>query len=364
VLAVVGVVLTIRVQHAPIAQQQATTTSSSRAARPAVGHVFVVNIENKGFRTTWGRHSAAPYLARTLRAKGVLLTRYYGTAHHSLGNYLAQISGQGPDLAIQHDCRVFTRFKETRSVTEPDQVVGNGCVYPKKVDTLPRQLTAAGLGWRGYLQDMARPCQHPALGARDHWQKATSTSQYATRHNPFVYFRSIISRPSYCKAHVKPLTALAHDLKKASTTRSLSYVTPDLCHDAHDAHCADGGPGGLRAANAWFKTWIPRVLHSPAFQKDGVLVITADESEGVQDSRACCGEGPGPNAGRPGIDGPGGGRLGALVISRFVTPGTATKRAYNHYSLLGSIEDLFGLPRLGYAGTVTHVFGRDVDNAS
>jgi hypothetical protein len=364
-LAVVGMVLTIRVHDSATVDDGATTTSSVRATSPAVGHVFVVNIENKGFHTTWGRHSAAPYLAHTLRAKGVLLTEYYGTAHHSLGNYLAQISGQGPDLAIQHDCGVFTRFKETRPVAEPDQVVGGGCVYPKNVDTLPRQLTAAGLGWRGYLQDMARPCQHPTLGTRDRWQKATRTSQYATRHNPFVYFRSIISRPSYCKAHVKPLTALAHDLKKTSTTRSLSYLTPDLCHDAHDAHCADGGPGGLRAANTWFKTWIPRILRSPAFKKDGVLVITADESEGVQeDSRACCGEGPGPNAGQPGIDGPGGGRIGALVISRFVSPGTTTKRAYNHYSLLGSIEDLFGLPRLGYARTVTHLFGPDVYNAS
>jgi phosphatidylinositol-3-phosphatase len=161
------------------------------------------------------------------------------------------------------------------------------------------------------------------------------------------------------------LAALAHDLGRTATTRSLSYITPDLCHDAHDAHCADGGPGGLRAANAWFKTWIPRILRSPAFQADGVLVITADESEGArEDSRGCCGEGVGPNAGRPGIEGPGGGRIGALVISPFVGPGTSTSRAYNHYSLLGAIEDLFGLTRLGYARTVTHVFGPDVFNAS
>jgi phosphatidylinositol-3-phosphatase len=364
VLVVVGVFLTIRVQHEPTPDQRVTTTSS-RATTPPVGHVFVVNIENKGFHTTWGKHSAAPYLAHTLRAKGVLLTQFYGTAHHSLGNYLAQISGQGPDLAIQRDCRVFTRFTESHKVAKPGQVVGNGCVYPKKVDTLPRQLGAAGLSWRGYLEDMSRPCQHPGLGKRDPWQKATRQSQYATRHNPFVYFRSIISRPSYCTAHVKRLTALSGDLSRTSSTRSLSYITPDLCHDAHDAHCADGGPGGLRAANAWFRTWIPKILRSPAFKADGVLVITADESEGVrEDSRACCGEGPGPNAVRPGIEGPGGGRIGALVISRFSAPGTSTKRAYNHYSLLGSIEDLFGLPRLGYARTVTHVFGADVFNAS
>ena len=92
-------------------------------------------------------------------------------------------------------------------------------------------------------------------------------------------------------------------------------------------------------------------------------MITADESEGA-DSRACCGEGPGPNAAQPGLDGPGGGRVGALVISPYVAAGTSSRRTYNHYSLLGSIEDLFGLGRLGYARTVTHVFGSDVYRAS
>jgi hypothetical protein len=97
-----------------------------------------------------------------------------------------------------------------------------------------------------------------------------------------------------------------------------------------------------------------------------MLVITADESDGgAQGSIACCGEGPGPNAGRPGITGPGGGRVGALVIAPgFVKPGSTTRRPYNHYSLLASLEDVFGLKRLGYARTVTHVFRHDVYNAS
>ena len=96
-----------------------------------------------------------------------------------------------------------------------------------------------------------------------------------------------------------------------------------------------------------------------------MLVITADESEGVtEDSHACCGEGVGPNAGQPGIDGPGGGRIGALVISPFVASGhvvrarrTTTTRSWR------SIEELFGLNRLGYAETVHQVFGGDVYNA-
>jgi hypothetical protein len=362
-LVLLGVTLTVAMyRHRDAVEDRAIDAASVSAP---VGHVFVVNIENKGFRTTWGQHPAAPYLGRTLRSKGVLLTQYYGTAHHSLGNYLAQISGQGPDLATQHDCTRYTRFHTTRPVKDPQQVVGNGCVYPSRVQTLPRQLSAVGVPWKGYMEDMATPCRHPRLGARDRWQVATRHEQYATRHNPFMYFRSITGHPAYCRSHVVSLSRLTGDLRHTSTTPALSYITPDLCHDGHNPRCADGGPGGMKAVNRWMKTWVPRILSSPAFGRDGMLVITADESEGVkEDSRACCGEGVGPNAGQPGIDGPGGGRIGALVISPYVVPGTSTAEPYNHYSLLATIEDLFGLPRIGYALSTPRVFGTDVFNAS
>jgi len=364
VLVVLGLVLTFANARDLGPADHVVTASSSRATLPAVGHVFVINIENKGFRQTWGPRSQAPYLAKTLRRQGVLLSRYYGTAHHSLGNYLAQISGQGPSHATQIDCPRFTAFRTTGADARPGQVVGGGCVYPTRVKTLVDQLQAAGLSWRGYMQDMKRGCQHPAVGHIDPWSKASKGSQYATRHNPFVYFRSIISRPAYCRTHDVGLQHLALDLRHVGSTRTLSYITPDLCHDGHDATCADGGPGGLRAVNNWMRAWVPRILRSPAFRQDGMLVITADESEGVhEDSSACCGEGPGPNARRPGIEGPGGGRIGALVLSRYVAPGTVSDRGYNHYSLLASIEDLFGLPRLGYARTVPRIFGADVFTA-
>jgi phosphatidylinositol-3-phosphatase len=364
VLVALGLSLTFLLPQGHEAPDRAAPVSSLPSPRPAVGHVFVINIENKGFGQTWGRYSQAPYLAKTLRARGVLLSRYYGTAHRSLGNYTAQISGQGPSAAIQDDCLRYTAFHRTRGTVAPGQVVGRGCVYPASVGTLPRQLTAAGLGWKGYMEDMAVPCQHPRLGASERWGSASRRQQYATRHNPFMYFRSITGRPSYCRQHVVALSHLRDDLRRRSTTPALSYITPDLCHDGHDATCADGGPGGLEGVNRWMRTWVPRILQSPAYQHDGMLVITADESDGVsEDSSACCGEGPGPNAARPGIDGMGGGRIGALVLSRYVVPGAVSARGYNHYSLLGSLEDLFGLPRLGYARTVPRTFGTDVFGA-
>jgi phosphatidylinositol-3-phosphatase len=327
---------------------------------PDAHHVFVVNLENKGFDETWGPASTAPYLSQTLRAQGVLLTQYYGIAHNSLGNYIGQLSGQGPNPQTQSDCQIFTDFVASGTAA-PGQAVGQGCVYPSTVATVADQLQAKSLSWKGYMEDMGTPCRHPALGAVDDTQKAEVGDQYAARHNPFVYFHSIIDSPSCAQRNVD-LSALTTDLASASTTPSLSYITPNLCNDAHDAPCVDGQPGGLVSADAWLRTWIPRITSSPAFRKDGVLVITFDESDSPQsDASACCGEGAGPNTPAPGVVGPGGGRVGALVISRFVRPGTSTSTPYNHYSLLASVEELFGLPRLGYAAAPgLDRFGRDV----
>lgn len=329
---------------------------------PRVRHVFVINLENKGFGRTWGRHSEAPYLARTLRAKGVLLTRYYGTAHHSQGNYVAQVSGQGPNADMQADCRTYSNFRGRR-VGKFQQRIGNGCVFPRSTPTLMRQLDARHLGWRGYMQDMGRACRHPRVGRRDNAFGATATRQYATRHNPFVYFHQVIDHPVYCRNHVVDLSHLARDLQRVRTTRTLSYITPDLCSDGHDSPCKDGRPGGLAAFDAWAREYVPMILDSPAFRRDGMLVITADESDGVRaDSSACCGE-RSVNVDRAGIDGPGGGRIGALVISPYTRGGTSSDRTYNHYSLLKTLDRLIGARPIGYARTPhLHAFGSDVFN--
>src|SRR4051794_27744763 len=168
-----------------------STATASTIARPAyipaVKHVFVINIENKGYDETWGPGSGAPYLATTLRAKGVLLNQYFGTAHNSQPNYVAQISGQGPNPQMQGDCQIYSRFVQA-GTAPPDQAVGTGCVFPSTVKSLPDQLQAAGLTWKGYMEDMGSPCRHPALDSQDPTQKATIGDQYAVRHDPFMYF--------------------------------------------------------------------------------------------------------------------------------------------------------------------------------
>jgi hypothetical protein len=103
------------------------------------------------------------------------------------------------------------------------------------------------------------------------------------------------------------------------------------------------------------------ITSSPAYQKDGLLVVTFDESGGPQsDSSSCCNEIPGPDSPLPGITGLGGGRVGAILLSPFIKAGTVSTVGYNHYSLLGSLEKFFGLPRLGFAATTSATFGQDV----
>jgi len=322
------------------------TAAQATPARP--GHVFVINLENKGFDATWGPTSPAPYLSRTLRGQGTLFTQYYGTAHNSLPNYIGQISGQGPNAQTQADCQAYSSFVGTPTGPQ-GQAVGQGCVYPPGVPTLPQQMTTKGLSWKGYMEDMGTPCRHPALNTPDSTQKAKGGDQYAARHNPFVYFSGITESPD-CAQRDVDLNALPHDLASVATTPNLSYITPNLCNDGHDAPCVDGRPGGLVSADAWLRTWVPKILNSPVFKRDGALVITFDESDSPQsDASACCGEGPGPNSPLPGITGLGGGRVGALVLSPSAKRNSTVTTPANHYSLLGAIEDGFGLPRLGYA---------------
>src|SRR5665811_1556169 len=199
--------------------------AAGSAYLPAAGHVFVINLENKGYDQTWGPGSAAPYLSTTLRSKGVLLNQYFGTAHNSLPNYISQISGQGPNPQTQGDCQTYSPFVGAQTAP-PGQAVGDGCVYPASVPTLAGQLTSSGLTWKGYMEDMGTPCRHPALGAVDDTQKAKVGDQYAARHNPFVYFAAITGSAE-CAQRDVDLSQLPTDLASTSSTPTLSYITPN-----------------------------------------------------------------------------------------------------------------------------------------
>jgi hypothetical protein len=281
----------------------------------------------------------ATYLNGTLVPKGELLENYYATGHVSLDNYIAEISGQAPTPLTDSDCDL-TQFvnvtpgtDDPNSATYPGQVDGNGCVYPAPTATTngaptianqldavdPPNATTHVASWREYAEDMGNDptrdggttdplggtdCAHPTVGGTDGAVVAEAADQYATRHNPFMYFHSIIDNTAECDANVVPLGTvavgtpstfngtqlpdtftghLANDLSSEATTPKFGFITPNLCDDGHDATCAgtnvEGGKtGGLTAADLWLKHWMPLIMASPSYQSGQMLVvITSDE---------------------------------------------------------------------------------------
>jgi phosphatidylinositol-3-phosphatase len=378
-----------------------------RAALPSgsIKHIFVIEFENEGYQTTFGPGSVATYLNGTLRKQGELLQNYYAIGHDSLDNYIAQVSGQAPTEDTQSDCAddgfafadVSPGTPDPNQTENPGQVDGEGCVYPAAIQTIANQLdakyppnkTTHVAAWRGYDQDMGNTpsrdggvadptggtdCAHPALGATDTAEVATATDQYTTRHNPFVWFHSIIDNPAECDANVVPLgqpnatSHLVKDLKSQTTTPRFAFITPNLCSDGHDSTCAGvnstgGHVGGLTGADLFLRTWMPLIFDSPAYKSgDTLVVITFDEADVGQTSpfyaAACCHEATGPNTHSPGNAGlstdtaPGGGQIGALLLdAKYIAPGTVdTTGTYNHYSALRSYEDLLGLTTGGTDG--------------
>ncbi len=322
-------------------------------------HVFIIVLENESYDATFRAGSQAPYLSKCLAKKGQLLKNYYGIGHNSLDNYIAMISGQSPNPDTQLDCPIFTEFSPATPgplFGANGQALGHGCVYPTNVTTIASQLEEQGLKWRGYMEDMSGACEHPQPNEKDDFQRSENgRNQYATKHNPFVYFRSI--DPEDCAKNDVPLDRLNGDLKKVETTPNLSFIVPNLCHDGHDhganGKCSDGTTdGGLAAIDSFLRPTVKMIMDSKAYQQDGMLIITFDEAEtggDHADARACCNEPAGPNTQSPGMLGPGGGRIGAVIISPFVKPGSTNSNFYNHYSLLRSLENLFRLSHLGYA---------------
>ncbi len=351
--------------------------SPATAAPPPIGHVWVIVLENTSYAESFGPDAKAPYFSRDLPAQGALLSQYYGVTHFSLGNYIAMFSGQPSNLETQTDCLNYSNF--IGGVDVGDGVLaGVGCVYPPSTRTLADQLRDKGLTSKGYMQDMASgpgsgsgndTCRHPTVGGADGTQTAKVGDQYATRHNPYMYFHSQIDDQARCDREVVDLARLTADLKTAATTPSFSFITPNLCDDGHDEPtCVDGRPGGLVAADAFLQRTVPGIIASPAFQKDGLILVTFDEAEAAgkgADSDSCCHQPTGPNTPSPGgllTPGPGGGRIGAIALSPYITPGTTSTVPYNHYAFLRSMEDTFGIAEhLGYANQFgLAAFGDDV----
>ncbi len=108
------------------------------------------------------------------------------------------------------------------------------------------------------------------------------------------------------------------------------------CSAGTAGQCPAGAAEGPASADAFLAEWAPRILASPAYKEDGLLVVTFAGANPPSPEAAPIGD---PL------------RVGALLLSPFAAPGSTDAAAYSPYSLLRSNEELFGLEPLGLAAT-------------
>lgn len=177
--------------------------------------------------------------------------------------------------------------------------IGDDAWHSLPAGGLGEQMTAAGVDWRAYMEGMTNGCYH-------------SPYPYALKHNPFAYYGGS------CPSQVVPFAQFAGDM--AGQVPRFVWITPDLCHDGHD--CANS------VVDAWLEQTVPVILATRAWQDGGVLFVTWDEGEDSSNS----------------------------VLTLVIQPDPLNHSSatdYNHYSLLATVEDLLGLPRLGAAARAT-----------
>jgi phosphatidylinositol-3-phosphatase len=263
----------------------ACPSASAVAPIPYFEHVVVIVFENKDPQSVLGT-SRAPTFASYAR-RYANLTRYYAVAHPSLPNYLALVSGSTQGIAT--NC--------------------TDCIVSAK--SLADTLEASGRSWKTYAEDLPQP---GFLGA--------ASGRYAKKHDPLVYFQSIVDSPVR-RARIVPLRELALDLQ-ARRLPDFSLVIPNLCNSMHDCSVATG--------DAWLRRTVPPLLKLP-----GTVVFTVFD-EGASSVR-------------------GGGHTVALALGTAVRPGSRFTRITGHYGLLRTIEDAWGLPRLGRSAQASSITG-------
>lgn len=292
-----------------------------------VKHIFYIMMENHEASQILGNTTDAPYLNQLANSYGIA-TRYFGVTHPSLPNYLAAISGsfQG----VFDDC------------TAGADVICSGVAHLFSGQTLVDQLEAHHLTWKAYMQSM------PATGFTGGY-----AGLYGQKHDPFMYFASIRNNPARMQLIV-PYTQLNADIASGALPNFV-WITPDVCHDMHGASgsgiagCATYD-GQIALGDAFIHTLVPQIMQSSAWNEGAAIVITWDEGTS---SDGCC-KSPAGN---------GGGNVPLIVITSHGPHHIVLSSTdYNHYSLLATIEQIWGLGCLantcgmGQAATLLPLF--------
>jgi phosphatidylinositol-3-phosphatase len=262
------------------------------ASAPHYKHVIWIWMENHSFPTIIGS-SSAPFINKLATQCG-LATNDHNITHPSLPNYVGATSGLG-----------YAALKRFTSDCNPSA----------QCSTPARSIFAQGESWKAYEDSMPSDCLPANAG------------DYAARHNPPLYY----SKLAGCAQHDVPYGQLAGDLKR-NRLPAFSFITPNLIHDMHNGTVADG--------DSWLAKNLPAILSSRAYQsRSTVVFLTWDEGEGGSSNRCAT------NTTDVGC------RIATIVISPSTRKGTRSRTLFNHYSLLGTTEQLLHLPKLGRASS-------------
>jgi phosphoesterase family protein len=321
-----------------LAAMTATTTATVTANAgtdpsegiPAFGHVFVIIGEN----TTYShiKPSNMPYLLGTLKPDSAWLTEYRGTTHWSQANYVAMTSGQ------------FTKCEQ--------QDYGIAC--HQNVDNLFHQLDVAGRAWTTWLEGGTARCD-TGSGSLCEPQGSCPLTGFYTTGNPAILYDNVEGASGVWSATDKSQECLNNDIYAGGQKHPMggfnsalaggvvpefNYILPNGCDDG-EANCK---PVNNRYTqfDLFLQREVPRIEASPAFGDNGLIVITYDEDERADGLAKKWGYGQG-------------GHVAALFLGPLVDPGTYDG-AYNHYSLLRTLEDGFGVSGyVGHANDVTAI---------
>jgi hypothetical protein len=292
----------------------AVATGSSQPAVkegvPAFSHVFLIIGENTGLSQVGPIRT--PYLVNTLKPSGAWFTTYHGLHDGSTSDYIGMTSGQ---------------------YTQCDVNDGAPWHCHQNVNNLFHQLDVAGTPWTEWNQSMTNPCA--LLDSGSDWAQ----NVYAVHHDPAVYYDNVESPTGHwVNQHSTPSTECLHNVISMGTTApydtsafdaTFSMIIPNDCASGHD-HCHS--PSRLTQFDDFLRSEIPKIENSPAFGNNGLIIITYDEGADTAP------KGPVP----------------FLAIGPQVDAGTVTTGSYNHYSLLRTLEDGFGISdHLGKASAAT-----------
>jgi phosphatidylinositol-3-phosphatase len=300
---------------------------------PRYQHIVEIMMENTSYSTIIG-NSLAPNL-NALASKYGLATDYFGVTHPSEPNYVANIGGSF--FGIQDDNQFYCT--PALASTDPN-CAGTTVDHTVSAPNLATQLTAAGLTWKGYFQNLP-PVPSSGIvmtgpGANGPYSfkwPSNTDALYASKHNPFVNFTGTQG----ALANMVPDTQLGADLATGRLP-DYSLVVPDQCHDMHGTTPCSDENGLIAAGDTYVGTLVSEIMHSEVWEHGrNAIVITWDEddfSDAGQPGTGCCGADPG------------GGHVATIVITNKSHHHVVDNTPYNHYSLLLSLEQAFGLPCL------------------